>query len=270
MANLTHNNVSQKWIEGLKTSGYDHHCSSVQDLEKIKKLGRIWRKILKETGLKSPDCLFELGCGGGRHLAALSLKGFKVHGIDVSPDVVDRCHNYLQEIESVASKSLSITVENADIFDYESEQKYDLTYHFGVVEHFLELSDRHKIWKKLYELTKPGGYVVSVVPNGSHFWRKHIRENNLCGYNISEIDYDLRLHKQEFLDAGLENVTGIPWNYFGFAEGITQGKLQKIIGKSIHLSSNAIIPFLPLPSTIKEKFAHGLLVLGRKPNIYCN
>ncbi len=246
MANLTHNNVSQKWIEGLKTNGYNHHCSSILELEKIKKINRVWRKIIKITKIKPSDSLFELGCGGGKHLALLSLQGFKVRGIDVSPEVVVRCQNYLQEIEHTASKTLSATVEEADIFDYQSAEKYDLTYHFGVVEHFLERSDRQQIWNKMYDLTKPGGYVVSVVPNGSHLWRDRIRKYNLCGYNIPEIDYDLNLHKQELLDVGLEDVIGIPWNYFGFAKGMTQGKLATIIAQTIHLASNVIIPYFPI------------------------
>jgi len=257
-------NASNKWIEALKDVGYEHHCHSHQDLARIKRLGRIWQETIKRTQIKPPATAFELGCGGGLHLAALAVNGFQVHGIDVSPQVVDRCQTYLNEVSQFAVTPISATVENADIFEYETTSKYDLTYHFGVIEHFLELSERMIVWKKLYELTKPGGWMISVVPNGSHFWREYIRQNNLCGYHIPEIDYSVKLHQQEFLDSGLVEVIAIPWNYFGFAEGIVKGQFNKGLAKIVHLSSNLLIPLIPVPNTTKEKFAHGLLVLGRK------
>ena len=258
-------NASRKWVEALANDGYEHHCYSQQDLVKIKKLGRIWKEIIKQTSIKPPETIFELGCGGGKHLAAMALNGFQVHGIDVSSQVVDRCQNYLNEVSQYATTPIVATVESADIFEYKATTQYDLTYHFGVIEHFLELSDRMIVWHKLYELTKAGGWMISVVPNGSHFWREYIRQNNLCGYNIPEIDYSINRHEQEFLDAKLEDVIAIPWNYFGFMEGIVQGRFNKGLAKIIHLLSNLIIPLVPLPNTAKERLAHSLLVLGKKP-----
>ena len=257
-------NTSNKWVENLKYEGYEHHCNSQQDLAAIKKLGRIWRETLKRTGIKPPSTMFELGCGGGKHLAALALNGFHVHGIDVSPEVVTRCQNYLNEVSRFADTSILATAEKADIFEYNSSAQYDLTYHFGVVEHFLQVSERMMIWKKLYDLTKPGGWVMSAVPNGSHLWREHIRKNNLCGYNIPEIDYSVTLHEKELIDSGFQNVIAIPWNYFGFAKGIVKGKINKALAKTVFLTSNGVMPVVPLPRTCKERFAHSLLVLGKK------
>lgn len=258
-------NTSSKWVENLKYEGYEHHCNSQQDLASIKKLGRIWKETLRRTGIKPQSKMFELGCGGGKYLAALAVNGFDVHGIDVSPEVVERCQNYLYEVSTFADTSILATAEKADIFEYNSSEQYDLTYHFGVVEHFLEVSERMMIWKKLYDLTKPGGWVMSAVPNGSHLWREYIQKNNFCGYNIPEINYSVAIHEKELLDSGFVNVTAIPWNYFAFAEGIVQGRIKKAIAKIIYLTSNLVIPVVPLPRTYKEKFAHTLLVIGKKP-----
>jgi 2-polyprenyl-3-methyl-5-hydroxy-6-metoxy-1,4-benzoquinol methylase len=258
-------NASKEWVKNLKDAGYEHHCNSLQDLAQTKKLGRIWKETLRRTGIKPPTTMFELGCGGGKYLSTLALNGFEVHGIDVSPEVVSRCQNYLLEVSKFADIPVLATVENADIFHYQSTEKYDLTYHFGVVEHFLDLSERMIVWQKLYELTKPGGWMMSAVPNGSHFWRGYIRQNHLCGYHIPEVDYSVKLHEQEFLDTGLQDVIAIPWNYFGFAKGIVHGKLNQAIAKFIYLSSNVLIPLAPFPRTAKEKFAHGLLVIGKRP-----
>lgn len=257
-------NTSSKWVENLKYEGYEHHCNSQQDLAAIKKLGRIWRETLRRTGIKPPSTVFELGCGGGKHLAALALNGFQVHGIDVSPEVVERCQNYLNEVSRFADTSILATVDKADIFEYNSSEQYDLTYHFGVVEHFLDMTERMRIWKKLYDLTKPEGWVMSAVPNGSHLWREYIRRNHLCGYNIPEIDYSVSLHEKELLDSGFQDVIAIPWNYFGFAESIVKGKINKAVAKTLFLTSNGMMPVVPLSRTCKEKFAHTLLVLGKK------
>jgi 2-polyprenyl-3-methyl-5-hydroxy-6-metoxy-1,4-benzoquinol methylase len=88
---------------------------------------------------------------GGTHLAKLAVNGFAVHGIDVSDAVVKRAENYLEEVAKF--QSIKASVEFANIFEYQSSNLYDMCYHFGVVEHFLELSQRQQIvpvikWKK--------------------------------------------------------------------------------------------------------------------------
>jgi hypothetical protein len=47
---------------------------------------------------------------------------------------------------------------------------------------------------------------------------------------------------------------------------MVDGKILKLLSKSICLSSNVLIPPFPLPRNVKEKFAHGLLAFGRKPD----
>jgi 2-polyprenyl-3-methyl-5-hydroxy-6-metoxy-1,4-benzoquinol methylase len=257
--------ASNAWVSKLKNEGYEHHCSSLQDVKIAKKLGRIWRETIRRTKITPPSKLFELGCGGGRYLACLALNGYETYGIDVSPEVTTRCQNYLDEVTKLVTNNFSANVENSDIFTYESSSQYDLVYHFGVVEHFMEFSDRQLIWMKLYQLTKPNGWIMSAVPNGSHFWREKIRRERLCGYDVPEIDYSVALHEKEFIDAGLVDVIALPWNYFGFAEGMVSSGLLKSLTRILHISSNVIFPILPFPRTFKEKFAHGLLVLGRKP-----
>ena len=122
-------NASRKWVEALTNDGYEHHCSSQQDLVKIKKLSRIWKEIIRRTSIKPPGTIFELGCGGGKHLATMAVNGFQVFGIDVSSQVVDRCQNYLNEVSQYVTTPIIATVENADIFEYETTTQYDLTYH---------------------------------------------------------------------------------------------------------------------------------------------
>ncbi|MEH1869822.1 MAG: hypothetical protein V7K69_33155 [Nostoc sp.] len=86
----TNYDASEVWKQELELQGYEHHCYSAENLKKIKRLGLVWQKILRITKITPSDRLFELGCGRRIHLASLAVKGFEVHGIDVSATVASR------------------------------------------------------------------------------------------------------------------------------------------------------------------------------------
>jgi len=48
---------------------------------------RIIMDLVKRAGVKGRD-LLDVGCGTGRHAVLLSEKGFKVTGIDLSPEML--------------------------------------------------------------------------------------------------------------------------------------------------------------------------------------
>ena len=54
----------------------------------------------------------------------------------------------------------------------------------------------------MFNLCKPRGYIVSVVPNGKHPWRSKMRNERLGGYNAPEIDYDCESMASEMKKAG--------------------------------------------------------------------
>lgn len=258
--------ASKLWQKELALDGtYEHHCYSKYEMEKLKRLGQVWHRILKVTKLKQKNRVFELGCGGGIHLARLALNGFEVHGIDVSSAVANRAQNFLKEVSEF--QPIEATVEVANIFEYQSSQLYDMCYHFGVVEHFLELSQRQEIWKKLYSLTKPGGWIVSVVPCGQHLMRSMAREHGLAGYNIPEIDYSCSSHRKEFEDLDLQRIYALPHNYFSFFSAHPLQLVSKVIYPVSFILGNITIPFLPLSEKVKETWAQTLIVIGRKETV---
>lgn len=259
-------NASEAWKQELaQEGGYEYHCYSKEDVLKNKRLGRIWKKIIHTTKLKPTSRLFELGCGGGTHLARLALNGFEVHGIDVSDAVTARAENYLEEIRKF--HPIKASVEVANIFEYETSDSYDMCYHFGVVEHFLELSQRQEIWRRLYDFTKPGGWIVSVVPCGQHIMRKLVREQGLAGYNIPEIDYSCNSHRIEFQTLGLNPIHVIPCNYFSFFSHHPSQVISQIVYPLSFILGNILIPPIPIPENIKETWAHTLIVIGRKTSV---
>lgn len=261
--NTSSYDASEAWKQVLKHAGeYEHHCHSAEEIKRIKLLGSAWRKILKITKLTPPARLFELGCGGGIHLARLALNEFEVHGIDVSDTVVARTQNYLDEVDRF--KPIKASVQLANIFEYQSSNMYDMCFHFGVVEHFLELSQRQQIWEKLYGLTKPSGWIVSVVPCGQHFMRGMVRNKGLGGYIIPEIDYSCSSHRREFQDIGLNPVYAMSHNYFSFLSTHPSQLVSKVFYPVSFLLGNILLPYIPLAESIKEVCAQSLIVLGQK------
>jgi SAM-dependent methyltransferase len=257
-------NASQAWKQALSLPGkYELHCSSLQDIQRLQKLGHVWKRSLQVTGIQPPAQLFELGCGGGIHLARLALNGFQVHGIDVSDAVAARAQTFLEEIRQF--QSIEATIEVADIFNYHSEITYDMCFHFGVVEHFLEVSERQQIWDNLYKLTKPGGWILSVVPCGQHFMRSMVRQHGLAGYNIPEIDYSCASHRAEFKALGLQSITTLPHSFFSFLSAHPSRVVAKWLYPVAFTFGNLLLPSIPLPDLVKERWAQSLIVAGQKP-----
>ncbi|MNS01981.1 bifunctional 3-demethylubiquinone-9 3-methyltransferase/ 2-octaprenyl-6-hydroxy phenol methylase [compost metagenome] len=257
------NKTTEAWKAELSQGGYEHSCESEDSFRRLQKPGFVWRRMLNRMDLPLGSRIFELGCGGGQYLAQLAVQGYEVHGIDVSPQVVARAQKYLSQVANY--KQIQATVEAADIFEYTSDRTYDLCYHFGVVEHFLMPEERRAIWASLFKLTRPGGWVASVVPCGRHFMRTMVREKELAGYKIPEIDYSCALHRTELTEAGFEHIVALPHNYFSFLSYHPLTAVRKIIYPTMYMAGNAVLPWAPFPESWKETCAQSLIVIGQKP-----
>jgi SAM-dependent methyltransferase len=208
---------------------------------------------------------FELGSGGGHHLVTLALQGFTVDGIDASPHAVQRSAKFVSDLANWDQPAASrIRVECAEWSNYKPEKQYDLCYHVGVVEHYLCREHRIEIWRRLVGMTRPGGWVVSMVPCGRHFLRSRIRQHRLCGYDIPEIDYGAANHISEFEEAGLRDNVALPTDFLGFYSAIPGYRLLRPLYLAAFYAANLVGPRLPLPVRVLERFAHGLIAIGRR------
>jgi SAM-dependent methyltransferase len=211
-------NVSDRWVEELESTGYEYHINNIKDCRQLR-LSRVWQRIIKETQLHKSRKLrvLEVGCGGGIHLAKLATLGWECVGVDVSQGVLTRAENFFQEIRQVCGVKLNIKTIAGDFYELENAElgaDYDLVFNFGVIEHILDDSARRQFLQKKYDLTKDGGYIVSMVPNGSHPLREKMRRLKLGGYNIPEIDYNQHLMEREFNALGAKQVKILPHNLF--------------------------------------------------------
>ena len=261
------NTVSQRWVEELREAGYEYHIREPKDCRQLE-LSRVWKRIFNATQLPKSGQLriLEVGCGGGIQLAKLAAMGCECVGIDVSREVLARAENYFREIRSVCGRELAITLLAGDFYDLDRTELgggFDLVFNFGVVEHILDDSARLRFLKKKYELTKEGGYIVSMVPNGSHPLRKKMKSLKLGGYNIPEIDYDQHLMAEEFKAIGAKQIMILPHNLFIYLLIEKRNLWLDWLKKLIYLGMQ-VVPHAVLPQDFCYRHAGSLIGIGRK------
>lgn len=262
--------VSKSWIKNLKEGGYEYECKSYSDYKNLKNFGDIpipniypvWKMILKRISLKKGAEIFEVGCGGGAQLIPLALNGYKVTGLDCSKEVLQRCKRFIKSVEKYHGSKLNINLINADFGFYSSKKEYDMVFSFGVVEHFLEFKERIAILKKIHEMVKPGGWVVTAVPNGIHPKRREMKQKGLGGYKIPEIDYSPEKLQNELRVAGASKIDVVPWDPFGYLGLFAEHFLNQCFVLFIRGLFRFIQIFLP--STFRQKHSYSLVAFSRK------
>lgn len=107
--------------------------------------------------------ILEVGSGSGQMSAYLASKGAEVHLVDISKKSLEFSRRYF------ASNNLSVRLYKQNAFGMKFPlQSFDCVWNGGVVEHF---NDKEKILmiKKMWELVKPNGKLVIMVPNAHDF-----------------------------------------------------------------------------------------------------
>lgn len=257
-------NVAENWIATLKEIGYEHTCKTKIQFLKLKKLPRVWKRILSKIDLKPGSTCFEIGCGGGLHLVRLALNGYSVSGMDCSHEVVERAKSFMEQVAMFDNKAKQLKIYIGDFLseDYiKKEDKYDLVFDFGVVEHFLERKDRLEFFTRKIKLTKQGGYIVSAVPSGMHPYRKIQREIGLGGYKIPEIDYTPKLLEAEMLAGGASDVIIIPHNILGYLN-IIPSKTSKIRKGIYYLFQ--LLPQILFKQSFLDRHAFLYIAIGKR------
>ena len=138
----------KNWEEVFKKRGKFFH----EPHEKIVDLVKLFRK----DGVKK---ILDLGCGSGRHIVALSKKGFDIHGMDYSKTGLKETREWLKR------EGLKAKLKEADCykkFPYKDDF-FDAVISTQVIHHGL-IGDIQLCISEIERVLKPGGYIFITVP----------------------------------------------------------------------------------------------------------
>jgi SAM-dependent methyltransferase len=104
--------------------------------------------------VRAPGPLLEVAIGTGYPIADFLQKaGYKIHGVDISPALVERCRQLNPEIDARVGDA-----ENLDFAD----DTFDCTYSFHSSWYFPDLT---RVIDGMLRVTKPGGAVFLDIEN---------------------------------------------------------------------------------------------------------
>jgi SAM-dependent methyltransferase len=102
--------------------------------------------------------LLDIGCGGGETAMILSkLYGMNVHGIDISPDALDKC----RELMETYHFDMELACSSGAKIEYK-DNTFDYSLNFGVLEHS---HDPDKELNENYRVLSDNGVAIYVIPN---------------------------------------------------------------------------------------------------------
>lgn len=136
---------------------------------------------LEKLGKNSPDVkLIEVGCAKSQVLPVIAKRlGVSVAGIDYSPNGCEQTRTMLKR-ERVQGEIYCV-----DIFNVPKELKenFDVVVSFGLIEHF---TDTNEIVSALASLLKPGGVIITCIPNmrGATGWVQKILHREVFNIHI--------------------------------------------------------------------------------------
>ena len=127
--------------------------------KRSKKFDQTEIKTLEKTKkyLNVSDIVLDYGCGTGTMASEIKDKIKQIHGIDISPKMID-----VAKRKAAERKIENIDFAQSTIFDERyKRESFDVILAFNIL-HFLE--DTQKVMTKINELLKPGGLIISVTP----------------------------------------------------------------------------------------------------------
>jgi 2-polyprenyl-3-methyl-5-hydroxy-6-metoxy-1,4-benzoquinol methylase len=131
---------------------------NIKRVEKIKKKTFKWTLDLIES-YKKRGRILDVGCATGVLLKVAKLKGWEVYGVEC-----------FAKFANIAKKRLGKNIYHGMFEKVRFRDNFfEIILFYDSLEH---MSNPQKVIKKVFEILKPGGYVVIVTPNTKSFSAK--------------------------------------------------------------------------------------------------
>jgi SAM-dependent methyltransferase len=170
---------------------------------------------LAERAVLPGAVLLDAGCGTGRYSIELARRGYAVHGIDLSPELVKVAKTSLGKSQDLVSFAVR------DILADRAE-RYDAILCRGVLNDLLDDRDREGAFDRFMSCLQPGGVLILDVREWRASAERKAREpvfrkrvstdqGELTFTSITELDPDRRLllisEEHVIVHAGQQRVT---------------------------------------------------------------
>ncbi|MBS1942221.1 MAG: class I SAM-dependent methyltransferase [Bacteroidetes bacterium] len=197
----------------------------------------------------------EIGCYPGRYLAVLGTLGYVVHGIDLTPGVV-------QMKPALGAMGLHTgDFIHADFLHYVPQRKYDLVSSFGFIEHFHD-------WKGMVErhadLVAPGGLLVLETPN-FRGWVQQLFHRALDATNLRRHHLGAMRPTEWARMLHLAGFQVISHGYLGSFSFWSDSPAPNLMQRALRRVLCALVPWLERKGTGREALAPYCILIARKP-----
>lgn len=216
------------------------------------------RIILQYAKLAPGSLILEPGCGSGKFGISLASLGHRTIALDYVASVLHGIQATERRLRGQWSGRFSAYCQGSIEHLPFREEAFDLVLNEGVVEHWLEDEDRLAVLQEMVRVTKAGGVMAVLVPNGVHPLI-HKWEKQLEGLQKTPpmIYYGADRLRRELIEAGLQDVhtDGIyPWRSW----------LRLPPWNRFYLLGAALDRWVPLRSKLRASWAINLIGIGCK------
>jgi hypothetical protein len=130
------------------------------------------------------------------------------------------------------------------------------------MKHYLDPDDRIEFLRRMLRLTKPGGFIVCIVPSGAHPYRAEQRRLKWGGYDIPEVDYSPEALADEMKKAGADRVRVISHNIGGYLPARPAEGWRRAGRTVVYLALQVVAPIMP--DGFKRRHAYSYIGVGSK------
>lgn len=110
--------------------------------------------------------ILDIGCASGISAILFGLRGAKVVGVDISPELIEQAKNLIRETSNKADVKFEVgDAENLRV----QNESVDIIFFGGVIHHF---PDKTKVISECHRVLRKGGRILAIEPNYDDFFQR--------------------------------------------------------------------------------------------------